>query len=366
MPVGSGISQDEFSRPIASSTRHISHIGSEVANGNRTYGFAPPNSHNLYADNNLFNAQHTLSPANPPGLLPSPELHTRLFMFDQHEARPTSAPETQSERFMPETYSLSQMLPPTRILPFPERKETYQNHNQMQTPSASEASQPAQPPSKAKAKKPRKSRAKAAKVKSPVSKASLQINTSNPTPAQAPKGKSHEAKSSATKKRTINAPPSSAPPAVDTTQTAKGAHTSELTEKTRGPSSPPTIPNSSPKRPTTKSSSKSPKRHQAQAASKDNPSNSEQQVQQPTPLLPNINPEEFLGSLDSWIRKYHNLPAPEPPQTAADHLAKYAKQNDEDRSKIINNMIMECLQDSNFEQLVEDVECEWKRIAIGF
>ena len=93
----------------------------------------------------------------------------------------------------------------------------------------------------------------------------------------------------------------------------------------------------------------------------------EQPPQTALTVLSNIAPADFLDSLDSWVRKFQNLPAPAPqPQTAKEQLAEYAKQSDEDRARAIDNAICECLEDENFIKLVEDVERCWKRIAIGF
>ena len=86
----------------------------------------------------------------------------------------------------------------------------------------------------------------------------------------------------------------------------------------------------------------------------------------PSPLFDTIQPEEFMASLDTWIRKYQDLPSPTPPLTAGDHLAKFAARSDGERARMIDNMICECLQDENFGKLAEDVERSWKRICLGF
>lgn len=81
----------------------------------------------------------------------------------------------------------------------------------------------------------------------------------------------------------------------------------------------------------------------------------------------NISNHDLLDTIDNFMRKYHDLPAPgPPPQTAKEHLAEYAAQSDEERAKAIENKICECLNDENFWKLMDDVEGSWKRIGLGF
>jgi len=84
----------------------------------------------------------------------------------------------------------------------------------------------------------------------------------------------------------------------------------------------------------------------------------------PNPLLAGIRPEDYMTSLDKWIREYHDLPAPQPPVTAKDQLAAWAAQTEEKRSKSIDNMICECLGDDNFIKMVEELERHWKRVGL--
>ena len=92
----------------------------------------------------------------------------------------------------------------------------------------------------------------------------------------------------------------------------------------------------------------------------------EQPPQVISPLI-NISNHDLLDTIDNFMRKYHDLPAPRPPpQTAKEHLAEYAAQNDEDRAKAIDNKICECIKDENFGKLMDDVEGAWKRIGLGF
>ncbi|KAL9002341.1 MAG: hypothetical protein Q9188_004729 [Gyalolechia gomerana] len=84
----------------------------------------------------------------------------------------------------------------------------------------------------------------------------------------------------------------------------------------------------------------------------------------------NIVPEEYMDRLDHWVRKYQNLPAPEPAvkpmSTEKDQLAAYAAQTEEKRLEALDNMICDYLDDENFVKLVEDVDKSWRRIGLGF
>jgi len=51
--------------------------------------------------------------------------------------------------------------------------------------------------------------------------------------------------------------------------------------------------------------------------------------------------------------------------TAKEQLAEYAARPDAERAKLIDDMILECLQDENFGKLCDDVERNWKRICLG-
>lgn len=77
-----------------------------------------------------------------------------------------------------------------------------------------------------------------------------------------------------------------------------------------------------------------------------------------------------MDRLDHWVRKYQNLPAPEPVVrpigTKNDQLAAYVAQTEEKRLEVIDEMLCECLDDENFVKLAEDVCGSWRRIGLGF
>lgn len=82
--------------------------------------------------------------------------------------------------------------------------------------------------------------------------------------------------------------------------------------------------------------------------------------------MPDFSPEEYMGRLDEWVRKYQHLPAPMPRPPPVSDLASYATHSEDDRLAVLDNMICECLDDENFAKLVEDVDKSWKRIGLGF
>ncbi|KAG8532857.1 uncharacterized protein KY384_002735 [Bacidia gigantensis] len=87
------------------------------------------------------------------------------------------------------------------------------------------------------------------------------------------------------------------------------------------------------------------------------------------PMLSHIQSDECLDRLEHWIRKHHDLPALQPTMTDQERdrerLAHYAAQPDEERLRIMDNMICECLEDDNFLSLLKDVERTWRRTALG-
>lgn len=86
----------------------------------------------------------------------------------------------------------------------------------------------------------------------------------------------------------------------------------------------------------------------------------------------NIPPEEYMTRLDHWIRRYKDLPAPTKPtakpvlSAEKDQLAAYIAQPEEERLKVLDDMICGYLDDENFVELVEDVSKSWRRIGLGF
>lgn len=89
------------------------------------------------------------------------------------------------------------------------------------------------------------------------------------------------------------------------------------------------------------------------------------QPPQITDPIINISSHGLLDSIDNFMRKYHDLPAPKPHQTAKEQLAEYAAQSDEDRAKAVDNMICEYIKNEDFGKLMDDVEGSWKRIGLG-
>lgn len=78
-----------------------------------------------------------------------------------------------------------------------------------------------------------------------------------------------------------------------------------------------------------------------------------------------IRNHDLLDTIDNFIRKYHDLPAPKPSlQTAKEQLAEYAAQSEEDRARALDDMICTCLEDESFGTLMEDIEKAWKGVGL--
>ena len=274
-----------------------------------------------------------------PSLLPSPDFATRAVTSDGFVMRPpSSAPEAQYQRPVTAPLSLSQMLPPRRVLPFPAKKEKPKApQEELDRQPLSSSLDPLQreltPP---KTSKPRKSRAKTTKPKASV-------------PSSVTKGKANvtEPYDQSKPPETSNAPrrteSSDIPPTSD-----KETRTSDTLRPSNSPhrndNEPAVAPHDAPKMP----------------ADQKNP---------PSPTsktLEGAGPDEVMDRLDHWVRKYQDLPVPRKPETAAENLAAYAMQPEETRLAVIDDMIVECIGDENFIKMVEDVDKSWKRIGLGF
>ena len=79
-----------------------------------------------------------------------------------------------------------------------------------------------------------------------------------------------------------------------------------------------------------------------------------------------VEPDEIIASMDTWIRRYHDLPMPVPPPAPESSLKDYLSRSDEERLKYIDGKILEYLQDENFPKLCEDMESSWRRLGLGF
>ncbi|KAK0515136.1 hypothetical protein JMJ35_002515 [Cladonia borealis] len=355
----SGVNHDEASKPITFiCDPRTDLLRSRSAHVNRYDIVARPYSSSAVLDSR----NH---PAVPPSLtsrlLPSAGTGSQSRAFG-HEARPTSAPQSQTlaQHLLIDDVPLSQVLPPKRVLPFPESKAKPASGNDGAAAAEKQNAEPtACDKTKAQTAKGTKGRVNNARTKSSGRKASL------PTPepsSSAPKPRSR--KKAVTKKDFETAPPSSAPPKATSPRKPSSREVSPISE-TAYPSSPP-VAKTTKKRPLIALENNETNKRRAQVH--EGPS-SPPVERQKGPLglaFSDMKPAELLDSLHGWIQKYHHLPAPEPPKTSKDHLAEYAKHSDEERAKAIDKLICDCLQDENFHKLVEDLEGTWKRIGLGF
>ena len=74
--------------------------------------------------------------------------------------------------------------------------------------------------------------------------------------------------------------------------------------------------------------------------------------------------EEFAQTVDDFVRKHGSHPAPiEPPIS---DLAEYAAMPEEERLAALDAFILNLVSNDNFAVLCEDVEKSWRRIGLGF
>lgn len=311
-----GVNQDEFSRPIsAPSWSNLDAFGSATT---------------------VTTVPTVAKPTTQSGLLPSPVFNRTYEPSGSFQIRPMSAPEqTQTQRASTNTPTLSQMLPPERTLPFPEKR--IHPFRRDEAASQEEPSQKKLAATKIKAKRQTKPRAQPAKPRKSKAKAKA------PSPSASPRVPSPELQA---------VPPSSEPPALPSMNSRKRS----LTDRS------PNQPNKRQAQTRTETVTET----ITEALTTTVPEQPLQtQPPQITDPIINISSHGLLDSIDNFMRKYHDLPAPKPHQTAKEQLAEYAAQSDEDRAKAVDNMICEYIKNEDFGKLMDDVEGSWKRIGLG-
>ena len=318
-----GLNQDEFSRPISASSRStLESFGSTTtASAVSTAAELPMKS----------------------SLLPSPVFNGTYQPYGSFQVQPMSASEqTPTERDYNHPLPLSQMLPPKRILPFPEKavqpsKAALQDDQSKEIPTTTKPKVRRQTKRRVQSAKPRKSKAKAETETNPSD--SLVLTLKLPEDSAR-----------------VNAPSSSAPFRVTLSDMEAIPPSSQLP-------APPSI--DSRKRSLTDPSAFQPNK-QTRTEAPTIVSEHIPQAQRPQAANPRIDigSPELLESIDKVMRKYHNLPAPKPPQTAKEQLAEFAALNEDDKLKAIDNMILECLQDENFGILMDTLELAEDRVKV--
>ena len=113
----SGIDQDEFSRPLLPSD-HLSTLNSNIdATNRRTLQSQASDLEDFRGSQLDKRFSHAPDHQNA-----SQNIDWQRSSYGTDRTRPTTAPMVMSERLAPDTTPFSQMLPPDRILPFPEKK----------------------------------------------------------------------------------------------------------------------------------------------------------------------------------------------------------------------------------------------------
>ena len=290
-------------------------------------------------------------PAEGPNtsMISSPEFTTRATASREDEIRPSSsAPEPYRDRSTTAPLSLSQMLPPKRVLPFPTKPTTPSSNPEAANSSDLTAA----------------NTHSAKKIKTttrPVASTEAPANTreriagngqQQPETAIGPNEGPTDISSTAQALLEASEPGSTTvPPKTKTTPKARVKATPRPRKSA--------VPKTRTKPGATRSPTRSSPPKQSSTSTREEPSRKL--------FGDDIAPAEFMTRLDAWVREYQDLPAPKPRDLVAaniNNLAAYAVQPREERMAIIDDMICECLGDENFIKLLEDVDQSWRRIGL--
>lgn len=281
------------------------------------------------------------------------------------DPRPSSsAPEIYSNRSEPPIFSLSQMLPPKRQLPFPSKTVvTPPANSESINPGVSQIKAADLPTTLASAKK-RKPRPKATRTKKAAAPKRNRVRAkakNRVTPTQsadlvkAPTNLKRSGVATNAESNCIPINPETICVPATPEATAQFSHIviSPISLSLAQPADKAQDPNPNP---------------QFTQPLKQPPQNPPAQPSNHLKVFPHdLEPAEYMARLDTWVRDYHQtLPTPIMPTMASDSLAHYAAQSKEDRMAAVDQMLCECLEDPGFEKLAEDVEDSWKRIGLGF
>lgn len=302
-------------------------------------------------------------------VIASPEFTTRATTPRENETRPTSsAPEPYRDRSSTAPLSLSQMLPPKRVLPFATK--------------STKPTTPTTPP------------APTPNTETAIPSLAYELTTANTSPAKKIKISTKpvartEALATDTRERVAENEQQQQEPAIGpnegATDISSVAQTlseasepasttvppkAKTTSKARAKATPKPRKSAVPKSRTKSAAMGSPTRSSSLKQSL--PASAREEGSQKVPSRnlfgDEIAPAEFMTRLDAWVREFQDLPAPKPREIIAgdiNNLAAYAVQPREERMAIIDNMICECLGDENFVRLLEDVDQSWRRIGLG-
>lgn len=326
------VNQDEFSRPISASSRStLESFGSTTtASAVSTAAELPVKS----------------------GLLPSPVFNGTYEPFGSFQVQPMGASEqTPTEREYIHPLPPSQMLPPKRILPVPEKavqsfKAALPDQQSKEIPTATKPKVKRQTKRRAQSAKPRKSNVKAETETNPSD--SLVLTLKLPERSARVNSPSSSAPSRVPSSDMEAMPASSQPPAPPRIESRKRSLTDQSTIQPNKQTRTETVTDATTEAPTI-ASEHPPQAQQPQAAHR----------------LVGIGSPELLESIDKLMRKYHHFPAPKPPvQTAKEQLADFAALNEEDRLKTVDKMILECLQDENFGILMDTLDLAEDRVKV--
>lgn len=299
-------------------------------------------------------------------MISSPEFTTRATTPRGNETRPTSsAPEPYRDRSSTAPLSLSQMLPPKRVLPFATKPTTPPAppapapNTETAIPSIPHDLTAGNTSTATKLKFSTKPVASTEALATDTREQVAENGQQQQEPAIGPNEGATDISSVAQTLSEASEPGSTTvPPKAKTTSKARA----KATPRPRKAA----VPKSRTKSAATGSPTRSsPPKQSLSTSAREKCS---QNVPSRNLFGDEITPAEFMTRLDAWVREYQDLPAPKPREIIAgdiNNLAAYAVQPREERMAIIDDMICECLGDENFLRLLEDVDQSWRRIGLG-
>lgn len=280
-------------------------------------------------------------------IMSSSESTTRAARTYGDEIRPTSsAPEPYRVRSSIAPLSLSQMLPPKRVLPFPTKPIS-------PTPNPEAANE--FPTTDTTPAKRRKTTTKpVASTEAPAAHRRERIVEDGPQQRETSIGAKEEPINASSPAQALLKGPKPSSTTIPSEAKSTLKPRAKPTQKPRKPALP---------KPKIKPTATEPLLRSLSPQQ----SSSTSTRQDPSRSLfgDDIAPAEFMTRLDAWVREYQHLPAPKPRDLIGGNLAAYAGKPREERMAIIDDMICECLEDENFLKLLEDVEQSWRRIGLG-
>lgn len=366
----SGSHPDDFSKPISYIQDPRSQGEIRSNSNDATYERPVANRPSFLSASEVPNAPEAMMPPPSRVLLPSPAFGNPSSSLGSYDTRSARAPETVSDSQLMDSVPISQLLPPQRILPFPDKmpsQNTDASPAPFEEPAVTEnvdtkVTKRRKRPSTTKAKTSRKTPLPRSSAPTRRAKKRTTSEPLKPRSRDPPIAKAVPERRTATQERTNNDVPSNTPSETDGTLDTLERTVSRMKNAFTPPSSRDgnqRIPLSA-----LPDGSNVERQHDIHDCAS-SPVAKVHQLEQLSDFLPDIPTKEFLDALDVWIQKHRKSLTHKPPKSTPEQLANYAAKPDEERARMIESLISGCLQDENFGKMWEDMERECKRICLG-